>query len=199
MIAIDFDGCLCSDAYPEIGAPNWDVIVEAKNEQTAGAKLILWTCREGKLLEDAVNACIRWGLKFDAINESLPAWRAMYDNDPRKIGATEYWDDKARRMPIFPRLEGTVGDSISAEQVKSMWDGCYFCQLPCDTCKVTYEYDELEPYGPPSRCHLCKDQRYSNYEAEINFCENCGRPVSDAAIAMMMEKLEAINDRKRDG
>ena len=197
MIAIDFDGCLCSDAYPEIGAPNWDVIVEAKNEQTAGAKLILWTCREGKLLEDAVNACIRWGLKFDAINESLPAWRAMYDNDPRKIGATEYWDDKARRMPLLPRPDGVAGNSISTEQVKSMWDGCYFCQLPCDTCKSMYE--EMEPYGPPLRCHSCKDQGYSGYEAQMNFCENCGRPLSVAAIEMMREKLEAINDRKRDG
>ena len=55
-IAIDFDGCLCTDAFPEIGEPNWAVINRAKTEQQAGAGLILWTCREGQLLLDAVEA-----------------------------------------------------------------------------------------------------------------------------------------------
>ena len=56
-IAIDFDGCLCVNAYPGIGAPNWAVIAKAKERQTAGAGLILWTCREGTLLQAAVDAC----------------------------------------------------------------------------------------------------------------------------------------------
>lgn len=94
-IAVDFDGCLCSDAFPDIGAPNWEVITEAIKERTAGAGLILWTCREGKLLEEAVTACARWGLCFDAVNESLPDWIEAFGNSPRKVGATEYWDDKA--------------------------------------------------------------------------------------------------------
>lgn len=56
-IAIDFDGCLCQNAYPGIGSPNWPVINKALAEQDDGAGLILWTCREGKLLQDAVMAC----------------------------------------------------------------------------------------------------------------------------------------------
>lgn len=32
-IAIDFDGCLCANAYPDIGAPNWEIIVAAAAEQ----------------------------------------------------------------------------------------------------------------------------------------------------------------------
>jgi len=98
-IAIDFDGCLCSNAFPEVGEPYFDVILAAKVEQAAGAGLILWTCREGKLLEEAVAACTRWGLRFDAINESLPDWIEAFDTRPRKVGATEYWDDKAVRLP----------------------------------------------------------------------------------------------------
>ena len=47
VIAIDFDGCLCSNAYPHIGKPNWRVIAEALIAQKSGAALILWTCREG--------------------------------------------------------------------------------------------------------------------------------------------------------
>ena len=34
-IAIDFDGCLCVNAYPRIGAPNWAVIAKAKERQAA--------------------------------------------------------------------------------------------------------------------------------------------------------------------
>lgn len=94
-IAIDFDGCLCTNAYPVVGAPNWSIINKALEEQAAGAGLILWTCREGASLQEAVAACESWGIRFDAINDNLPSWIAAYGNNPRKIGATEYWDDRA--------------------------------------------------------------------------------------------------------
>lgn len=95
IIAVDFDGCLCANAWPEIGAPNLDAIASLLQRQDKGDKLILWTCREGKALQDAVEWCARYGLKFDAVNENLPAMNEMYGNDSRKIGADEYWDDKA--------------------------------------------------------------------------------------------------------
>ena len=103
-IAIDFDGCLCTESFPEIGEPNWPVIQRAKQEQQAGAGLILWTIREGQLLQDALDACKRWGLTFDAVNESLPDWMEAFGNRPRKVGASEYWDDRAVRMPAKERL-----------------------------------------------------------------------------------------------
>ncbi len=95
-IAIDFDGTLCKNEYPDIGDPNWNVIYEALQEQKHGAGLILWTCREGNLLYDALEACAEWGLYFDAINDSLPEWKEYFGSTPRKIGADEYWDDKAK-------------------------------------------------------------------------------------------------------
>lgn len=94
-IAIDFDGCLCSDAYPYIGEPNWTIIRRAQREKASGAGLILWTCREGEKLCEALNACAGWGLYFDSVNESLPDWIAAFNSRPRKVGASEYWDDKA--------------------------------------------------------------------------------------------------------
>lgn len=98
VIAVDFDGCLCQDDYPAIGPPNWEVIRRALAEQEGGAALILWTCRQGEYLAQAVNACRLWGLTFDAINENLPERIAAYGNDCRKISADEYWDDKAVRV-----------------------------------------------------------------------------------------------------
>jgi hypothetical protein len=97
-IAVDFDGCLCANAYPEIGAPHWNIIAAAAAAQRGGAGIILWTCREGKLLQDALEACERWGLRFDAVNDSLPSWKEAFGNDSRKVGADEYWDDKAYRV-----------------------------------------------------------------------------------------------------
>ncbi len=99
-IAIDFDGCLCENAWPGIGAPNWAVINRAVEAQKNGAELILWTCREGELLEQAIQAARKWGLQFDAVNDNLPSWKKVWGSNPRKIGATEYWDDRAVRMEV---------------------------------------------------------------------------------------------------
>lgn len=95
IIAIDFDGCLCTNAWPDVGKPNWNVIENAKREQADGAALILWTCRVGDRLKEAVATCESWGLRFDTVNENLPSLVEEYGNDPRKISATEYWDDRA--------------------------------------------------------------------------------------------------------
>lgn len=95
VIAIDFDGTLFTNKWPEIGEPVDFVIRQAKREQEAGAKLILWTNRTGDLLDAAIKACESVGLHFDAVNESLPEWVEHFGTDPRKIGASEYWDDKA--------------------------------------------------------------------------------------------------------
>lgn len=112
VIAIDFDGCLCRHEYPKIGEPNWEAINEAKRLRRDGACLILWTCRAGKELEEAVEACRGWGLEFDAINEN-PQFRIdLYGgNDCRKIGADEYWDDQAVYMGFpdsFRSIRGTT-------------------------------------------------------------------------------------------
>lgn len=115
-IAIDFDGCLCDNAYPAIGAPHWGVIARAKMEQEAGAGLILWTCREGQRLREAVAACESWGLHFDAINESLPSWIAAFNNAPRKVGASEYWDDRAVTVSVLPEARQII-DAIGLPAV----------------------------------------------------------------------------------
>lgn len=100
VIAIDFDGCLFRDAWPDINnaKPIWHVIRWALREQRKGAKLILWTCRGDYRLRDAVVVCACYGLIFDAINENLPEWNEAFQHDSRKIGADKYIDDKARRM-----------------------------------------------------------------------------------------------------
>lgn len=98
VIAVDFDGCLCENKYPQIGKPNMKCIKKLLREQRNGAKIILWTCREGEALEDAMIFCWDFNIYLDAINESLPSWIESFNTNPRKIGATEYWDDKAVKV-----------------------------------------------------------------------------------------------------
>lgn len=99
-LAVDFDGTLAKDAFPGIGEPNiWliEFLIDFRNK---GGEIILWTCRTKDRLHEAVEFCLKYGLKFDAINENLPSWRELFGNDSRKVGADYYLDDKALRVEI---------------------------------------------------------------------------------------------------
>ena len=83
-IAVDFDGTLFVTDFPHIVEPKWDVINRAKAEQAKGTVLILWTCRHGEHLEDALRACAEVGLSFDYVNEAEPQRVAFFGGDGRK-------------------------------------------------------------------------------------------------------------------
>ncbi len=96
IIAVDFDGTLCKDCYPKIGEANQALIFFLKEYQKQGSKIILWTCRCGNLLEEAIRWCATNGLLFDAINSNVSENILQYGSDSRKIYADLYIDDKAR-------------------------------------------------------------------------------------------------------
>jgi len=102
VIAVDFDGCLCECAWPKIDEPHWPVIHAAQLAQCEGAALILWTCRIGERLNEAVEWCGEHGLVFDAVNDNLPERVAFYQANPRKVNADEYLDDLSVCMPEPP-------------------------------------------------------------------------------------------------
>ena len=94
VYAVDFDGYLCKEAFPDIGPPIMHRIEHFIKLRAAGNQLILWTCREEHLLWQAVVWCENYGLEFDAVNANLPDRIAQYGTDPRKVGADYYCDDK---------------------------------------------------------------------------------------------------------
>lgn len=95
IYAVDFDGTLCRGSrYPTIGQPNYYLIEFLKERRNQGDIVILWTCREGSLLEDAVSWCKRYGLEFDCINENTEYNKKRFKNDSRKIFADYYIDDR---------------------------------------------------------------------------------------------------------
>lgn len=67
-----------------------------------GARLILWTCRSGRLLQDAVEWCSERGIVFDAVNENLPDIIEYFGGDTRKVYAHEYIDDKNCKLFDLP-------------------------------------------------------------------------------------------------
>ena len=94
IIAVDFDGTLCRDCYPKIGEANEGLIRRLKELRAQGDKLILWTCRRGERLEEALFFCLARGLVFDAVNENLPETLERFGGDSRKIFADLYIDDR---------------------------------------------------------------------------------------------------------
>lgn len=98
IIAVDFDGTLCENKWPEIGIPYEELIEYLKKRQANGEKLILWTNRVGNQLDEAVKWSAEKGLVFDAVNENLPEIVEAFGVDSRKIFANEYIDDRNRLL-----------------------------------------------------------------------------------------------------
>jgi hypothetical protein len=94
IIAVDFDGTIVEDKYPEIGKlkPFAKWVINALRHE--GYYMILWTSRSDKELSEAINFLAKEGITFDAINESNPENIAKYGRDTRKIFADLYIDDK---------------------------------------------------------------------------------------------------------
>ena len=69
-----------------------------------GDKLILWTCREGVSLQNAIDFCRHNDLEFDAINDNLPETIEKYGSNSRKISCDYYIDDRAVAGEIFERI-----------------------------------------------------------------------------------------------
>ena len=104
VIAVDFDGTLCTRNWPEIGEPNTELISQLIKERENGTVVILYTCREKQLLKDAVKWCKKQGLVFDEINRNLKERIRAYKADPRKISADVYIDDRAAAFVFGQKL-----------------------------------------------------------------------------------------------
>lgn len=94
--ACDFDGTLnmVESDYPGCSHPRkklFDVLIGLRKK---GHKIMLWTLREGELLDIAVAFCKENGLEFDAINCNLQEDIDKWGYDPRKICADYYIDDR---------------------------------------------------------------------------------------------------------
>jgi hypothetical protein len=95
VIGVDFDGTIVEDKYPEIGKEIPFATETLKMLIKNHHRLILWTVREGKYLEDAVNWCRERGVEFYAVNRDYPE-ETTENNDhfSRKLKADVWIDDR---------------------------------------------------------------------------------------------------------
>ena len=92
-IAVDFDGTIVDHEYPGIGKEKLFAFQTLKELEKRGARLILWTFRTGKELDDAVEYCKKNGIEFYAVNKNYPE-EILDESVSRKIDADIYIDDK---------------------------------------------------------------------------------------------------------
>lgn len=113
-IAVDFDGTIVTHKYPNIGEEIPFAVDTLKMLRNDGHKLILWSVREGELLDAAVQWCRDRGLEFYAVNRDYP--EETTDNNPhfsRKLKADMFIDD--RNLGGLPDW-GTLYQMISQHQ-----------------------------------------------------------------------------------
>jgi hypothetical protein len=102
-IAIDFDGTIVDHEYPGIGKEKLFAFQTLKELEKLGARLILWTFRTGKELDEAIEYCRMNGIEFYAVNKNYPE-EIIDDTTSRKINVDIYIDDK--NIGGFPGWSG---------------------------------------------------------------------------------------------
>lgn len=95
VIAVDFDGTIVENKYPEIGNERPFATDTLKMLIQDRHQLVLWSCRKGKLLEDAINWCKERGVDFWAVNKDFPEEDITKNRHfSRKLKADMFIDDR---------------------------------------------------------------------------------------------------------
>ena len=82
----------------------------------------------------------------------------------------------------FYRLSAAALRPISREQVEKVWSPCNFCA------GAKYITGTVTAVYPVSETH----QQETLAEGDFDFCPVCGRPLTDEAVDMVMERLKEV-------
>ena len=123
-IAVDFDGTIVRHRYPKIGDEIPFATETLRLLLRDRHRLILWTVREGKLLDEAIEWCRARGVEFYAVNRDFPEEDATGSGFSRKIKADLFID--ARNFGGLPDW-GTIYHRIqSGQALESVWSQLAF-------------------------------------------------------------------------
>ena len=124
VIAIDFDGTIVEHRYPFIGRIRPFAFETMEALQIKGHRLILWSHRAGKKLDDAVKFCSSHGIEFYAVNKNYPE-EVWDENDSRKILADIYIDDRnVGGLPSWGEIYNVICPEptlVSLQENKPWW------------------------------------------------------------------------------
>ena len=99
-IAVDFDGTIVEHRYPKIGEEIPFATETLKILAQERHKLILWTVREGELLEEAIEWCRQRGVFFYSVNKDYPEEEKSHNGFSRKLKADLFIDDRNRELHL---------------------------------------------------------------------------------------------------
>ena len=118
---------------------------------------------------------------------------AAYILDPEtsREALRPYLYDPERRIKVVEeacRVAVAALRPVSREQVEKVWSPCNFCA------GAKYITGGVTAVYPVSETR----QQETIAEGDFDFCPVCGRPLTDEAVQMVMERLEALKDGKDD-
>ncbi len=117
-IAVDFDGTIVEHRYPQIGKEIPFAIDTLKLLLQDRHRLILWTVREGELLDEAVQWCRERGLEFYAVNRNFPEETVQDNTYSRKLKADMFIDDRnLGGLPDWGVIYRMIRENLSASEV----------------------------------------------------------------------------------
>ena len=118
IIAVDFDGTIVEHDYPRIGKPiPFAIEVLRRLQETGRHTFLLWTVREGDLLQEALDYCSKNGVEFYAANKNYP--EEEDGESPRKLMADVFIDDKnIGGLPDWVNIYNAImSDSLYFEDI----------------------------------------------------------------------------------
>lgn len=117
-IAVDFDGTIVKHRYPKIGEEIPFAIETLKMLQKDHHRLILWSVREGQLLDEAVEWCRQRGLEFYAVNRDYPEEAEEHKGFSRKLKADLFIDDRnLGGLPDWGDIYRMITEKITFEDL----------------------------------------------------------------------------------
>lgn len=124
IIAVDFDGTIVEHKYPSIGKEIPFAIETLKKLQAERHKLILWSVREGRLLDEAVEFCRERGLEFYAVNRDYPEEEKEHNRHfSRKLKADLFIDDRnLGGLPDWGTIYEMVSRRLSYEDLLNRYE-----------------------------------------------------------------------------
>ncbi len=118
-IAVDFDGTIVTHEYPRIGKEIPFAIQTLKMLSADGHRLILWSVREGLLLDEAIQWCRKRGIEFFAVNKDYPE-ETMDNNEAysRKLKVDMWIDDRnVGGLPDWGTIYRIINENKTYEEI----------------------------------------------------------------------------------
>lgn len=132
IIAIDFDGTLVEHRYPEIGREIPFAFETLRRLQQDRHRLILWTVREGRLLDEALAFCRERGIEFYAVNRDYPEEeKGANRHYSRKLKADLFIDDRnLGGLPDWGTIYEMVTQKLSYEDLMRKYEEESYHDIP---------------------------------------------------------------------